>query len=45
MQKTGVSISDSPFAYIDKSNDKKEEQFEKLQKYILQRIEINDKII
>ena len=33
--KDGVSISDSPFAYIDNSDDKKLEQFEKLQSYIL----------
>jgi len=35
MQKIGVSISDSPFAYIDNSNDKKLEIFTKLQNYIL----------
>ena len=33
--KDGVSISDSPFAYIDNSNDTKLEQFTKLQSYIL----------
>ncbi len=33
--KDGVSISDSPFAYIDNSNTQKLEQFEKLQSYIL----------
>ena len=33
--KDGVSISDSPFAYIDNKNTEKSEQFEKLQKYIL----------
>ena len=33
--KDGVSISDSPFAYLDNSDDKKLEQFEKLQSYIL----------
>lgn len=33
--KDGVSISDSPFAYIDHSNDQKQEQFEKLQSFIL----------
>ena len=33
--KDGVSISDSPFAYIDNGNEKKEEQFDKIQKYIL----------
>ena len=35
MQKIGVSISDSPFAYIDNSDDTKLEQFTKLQSYIL----------
>ena len=35
MQKTGVSISDSPFAYIDNSDDTKLEMFTKLQSYIL----------
>ena len=35
MQKTGVSISDSPFAYIDNGNDSKLEEFTKLQSYIL----------
>lgn len=35
MQKTGVSISDSPFAYIDNSDSNKLEQFTKLQSYIL----------
>ena len=33
--KDGVSISDSPFAYIDNKNEKKAEEFSKLQKYIL----------
>lgn len=33
--KDGVSISDSPFAYIDHKNAKKAEEFEKLQTYIL----------
>lgn len=33
--KDGVSISDSPFAYIDKKNEKKAEEFSKLQSYIL----------
>ena len=33
--KDGVSISDSPFAYIDNSDDTKLEKFEKLQSYIL----------
>lgn len=33
--KDGVSISESPLAYIDNSDDTKLEQFEKLQKYIL----------
>lgn len=33
--KDGVSISDSPFAYIDKSDDSKLEKFTKLQSYIL----------
>ena len=33
--KDGVSISDSPFAYIDNSDDTKLEQFSKLQSYIL----------
>ncbi len=33
--KDGVSISDSPFAYIDNSDDYKLEQFTKLQSYIL----------
>lgn len=33
--KDGVSISDSPFAYIDNKDQKKAEQFEKLQGYIL----------
>ena len=33
--KDGVSISDSPFAYIDNKDDKKLEQFTKLQSYIL----------
>ena len=31
----GVSISDSPFAYIDNKNNKKEQEFQKLQSYIL----------
>lgn len=35
MQKIGVSISDSPFAYIDNSDENKLEQFTKLQSYIL----------
>ena len=35
MQKTGVSISDSPFAYIDNSDENKLEQFTKLQSYVL----------
>ena len=33
--KDGVSISDSPFAYIDNKDSKKAEEFEKIQKYIL----------
>lgn len=33
--KDGVSISDSPFAYIDNKNEEKAEEFSKLQKYIL----------
>ena len=33
--KDGVSISDSPLAYLDNSDDKKQEQFTKLQSYIL----------
>ena len=33
--KDGVSISDSPFAYIDNSDDKKLEKFTKLQSFIL----------
>lgn len=33
--KDGVSISDSPFAYIDNSDEKKLEQFTKIQSYIL----------
>lgn len=33
--KDGVSISDSPLAYIDQSNDTKLEQFTKIQSYIL----------
>ena len=33
--KDGVSISDSPFAYIDNKNEKKAEEFAKLQSYIL----------
>lgn len=33
--KDGVSISDSPLAYIDNSDDNKLEQFTKLQSYIL----------
>lgn len=33
--KDGVSISDAPFAYIDNKDDKKAEEFEKLQSYIL----------
>lgn len=33
--KDGVSISDSPFAYIDHKDSKKKETFEKLQSYIL----------
>ena len=33
--KDGVSISDSPFAYIDNSDETKLEQFTKLQSYIL----------
>ena len=35
MQKIGVSISDSPFAYIDNSDENKLEQFTKIQSYIL----------
>ena len=35
MQKIGVSISDSPFAYIDNSDENKLKQFTKLQSYIL----------
>jgi len=31
----GVSISDSPFAYINNGNDTKKEQFEEIQNYIL----------
>ena len=31
----GVSISDSPFAYIDNDNEEKKEVFKKLQNYIL----------
>ncbi len=31
----GVSISDSPFAYINNKDDNKKEQFEKIQKYLL----------
>lgn len=31
----GLSISDSPLAYVDKGDDKKEEEFLDLQKYIL----------
>ena len=31
----GVSISDSPLAFIDNKNDKKKEEFDKLQSYIL----------
>lgn len=31
----GVSISDSPFAYIDNKSDSKKEEFDKLQSYIL----------
>lgn len=31
----GVSISDSPFAYIDNKNEEKEEIFSKIQSYIL----------
>lgn len=33
--KDGVSISDSPFAYISHKNEKKEKEFEKLQTYML----------
>ena len=33
--KDGVSISDSPFAYIDHSDKNKQEQFEKIQSYLL----------
>ena len=33
--KDGVSISDSPFAYIDNSDDTKKEKFIKIQSYIL----------
>ena len=33
--KDGVSISDSPFAYIDNKDEAKKEQFVKLQSYIL----------
>ncbi len=33
--KDGVSISDSPLAYIDNKNDKKAEEFAKIQNYIL----------
>lgn len=35
MQKIGVSISDSPFAYIDNGDDLKLEKFIQLQNYIL----------
>ena len=31
----GVSISDSPFAYINHKNDTKKEQFDKIQSYLL----------
>lgn len=31
----GVSISDSPFAYIDNGNEEKKEEFNTIQKYIL----------
>ena len=31
----GVSISDSPFAYINNKNDTKKEQFDKIQSYLL----------
>ena len=33
--KDGVSISDSPFAYIDNGEDSKKEEFSKIQSYIL----------
>lgn len=33
--KDGVSISDSPFAYIDNKNEKKEQEFQKIQSYLL----------
>ncbi|MEI3401408.1 MAG: hypothetical protein V8R51_03345 [Clostridia bacterium] len=33
--KDGVSISDSPFAYIDNKNEEKADEFSQLQKYIL----------
>ena len=33
--KDGVSISDSPFAYIDNKNAKKAEEFSKIQSYLL----------
>ena len=33
--KDGVSISDSPFAYIDNKNEEKANEFSKIQKYIL----------
>ena len=33
--KDGVSISDSPFAYIDNGEDSKKEEFTKIQSYIL----------
>lgn len=33
--KDGVSISDSPFAYIDNKNEKKAEEFQKIQSYLL----------
>lgn len=41
--KDGVALSDSPFAYIDNGNNKKEEFFKKLQNYLLSK-EIQDKI-
>ncbi|MCL2321647.1 MAG: VWA domain-containing protein [Oscillospiraceae bacterium] len=41
--KDGVALSDSPFAYIDNGDKKKEDVFNKLQSYLLS-LEIQDKI-
>ncbi len=42
--KDGVALSDSPFAYVDNGNKKKEDIFKKLQSYLVSQ-EIQEKII